>query len=280
MGDLVMFRLLRLARLLRLLRLVKSIQALGSLYLMLSAIQCSLSILVWSACFLFVVQLLVAMVVHQMLETFMCDPNKAWNDREKVYQYFGSITRAMLTLFEMTLSSWVPVCRLLMEKVDMWWALFFVLYKLFMGFAVVKVVSAVFMHETFLVASADDDVMTLQRSRLMGQHRQKMKRLLQLADASNDGILTLPELGEACSKHEVRVWLLAQDIDIRDMEMFFRLVDVDNSGAVSIEELTKGLSFLKGPARSLDVHKMMYNLERLECSLHHVLQSHASYPDS
>ena len=37
--------------------------------------------------------------------------------RQKVFLYFGSFTRSMVTLFEITLGNWVPVCRTLMDNI-------------------------------------------------------------------------------------------------------------------------------------------------------------------
>merc|ERR1719223_1108717 len=73
--------------------------------------------------------------------------------RKEVFRFFGSFTRSMLTMFEITLGNWIPPCRSLMEHITEGYAALFILYKCVVGFAVAKVITGVFMCETFKVAS-------------------------------------------------------------------------------------------------------------------------------
>lgn len=40
---------------------------------------------------------------------------------ELVYTYFGTFSRSLLTMFEITLANWPPVCRALTENVTAPW---------------------------------------------------------------------------------------------------------------------------------------------------------------
>merc|ERR1711957_258102 len=144
----------------------------------------------------------------------------------------------MVTLFEVTLANWVRVCRLLMQNVSPYWSIFFITYKCVMGFAVMKVISGVFMHETFQAAASDDDIMVLQRRRIMRIHRMRMQKLFMTAETEGDNQLSFEKLAEAVSRPEVRTWLLAQELDIRDVELLFYLIDEDQSGTLTLDELT------------------------------------------
>merc|ERR1711862_1044090 len=123
------------------------------------------------------------------------------------------------------------------------------------------------------MGAADDDIMTLQKQKAMSRHSQKMQKLLRLADTGGDGQIALEELSDVITRPEVRVWLLAQEIDIRDVEMLYQLLDVSSNGEVSIEELTKGLAYLKGSARSIDVCKLMYNQDSI-CQALNAIYNH------
>ncbi|CAJ1396819.1 unnamed protein product, partial [Effrenium voratum] len=116
-------RLGRLFRLLRMLRLVRKIKEFDALFLMTTAIRSSFMVLGWTIMLLFLCQMLFALVVQQILFGFYFDPSnlEILDDQREVYMYFGTFSRALLSLFEMTLANWPPVCRMLMESVSEWW---------------------------------------------------------------------------------------------------------------------------------------------------------------
>merc|ERR1712000_478352 len=79
--------------------------------------------------------------------------------RHEVFKYYGTFARTMLTMFEITLGNWMPPCRALVENVGEGWLMFFILHRLLIGFSVVAVINAVFMQETFKVATQDDKIL-------------------------------------------------------------------------------------------------------------------------
>merc|ERR1719223_1701739 len=89
-------------------------------------------------------------------------------------------------MFEITLGNWVPPCRMLMRNVNEGYALFFVLYKVSVGFAVIKVITGVFLHETFKCASLDDELMIQNRRRMRRRFRAKMMMFFDEADGWGD----------------------------------------------------------------------------------------------
>merc|ERR1711881_203529 len=96
-------------------------------------------------------------------------------------------------MFEVTLGNWVPVCRTLVENVSEWYSMVFIVYKITVGFAVVKVITGVFMHETFKVASTDDELMIVNQTRQAAKFRKKMHSFMNACDASGDGTLDRDE---------------------------------------------------------------------------------------
>merc|ERR1711988_1745515 len=98
-----------------------------------------------------------------------------------------------MTMFEITLANWGPHCRLLMNNVDEWWALFFLVYKCSIGFAVVQVITSVFIQQTFKVAARDEEVMIQERNMATNAYLKNLERLFQVLDESGDGMVTLEE---------------------------------------------------------------------------------------
>merc|ERR1711865_467181 len=79
--------------------------------------------------------------------------------RRELYKYFGSFSRCLLSMFELTLANWPPVTRLLQEEVSEWFMPICLIHKLTIGFAVVGVINGVILQETFKVASTDGMIM-------------------------------------------------------------------------------------------------------------------------
>lgn len=256
--DPLLLRIARLVRLLRLLRLVRTIQGFDSLYLMTTAMRGSLLVLLWSAILLFIVQLLVALLLNNVLEAYIRDDKNAATHRLQVFEYFGTSSRATLTMFEITLGNWPPVARLLQENVSEWYMLFSVVHKLTIGFAVIGVINGVFMQETFKVAASDDKIMMRQKERAQRVHTRKMEALFQLADKDGSGMLDCSEFKEVVGDPAVKTWLGAQELDASDADTLFKLLD-NGDGHLTALELVQGVARLKGPARSIDLASLMHD---------------------
>merc|ERR1712066_1037125 len=113
-----------------------------------------------------IIQAFVSFLLFGILEeTYFTNESVPLHQRQEVYLRFGTFTRTMFTMFELTLANWTPAIRLLSENVSEFFMLFGVFYKLSVGFAVVGVVNGVFMQETFKVAQTDDAVMVRQCTR-------------------------------------------------------------------------------------------------------------------
>merc|ERR1712078_260290 len=102
----------------------------------------SLSALGWAIVLLAVIQMILALVITGLLfETYFLDESQPAYERRQVFEYFGTFTRAMLSMFEMTLANWPPICRLLSEQVSEYFVAFCLLHKLTVGFAVVGIIN-------------------------------------------------------------------------------------------------------------------------------------------
>jgi len=122
----------------RLLRVVRWVSMLAPLQLIIKAIKASLAVLIWSLVLIVLLIAVLAMIMSSCLSAFVRDVNEDMDARRKVFQRFGSFTRATVTMFEITLANWGPACWLLTNSVNEWWCIFFVAYKCSIGFAVFK----------------------------------------------------------------------------------------------------------------------------------------------
>eukprot|EP00930_Biecheleria_cincta_P043294 TRINITY_DN29747_c0_g1_i1.p1 TRINITY_DN29747_c0_g1~~TRINITY_DN29747_c0_g1_i1.p1 ORF type:complete len:565 (+),score=91.44 TRINITY_DN29747_c0_g1_i1:184-1878(+) len=268
MGNVTVLRIVRLVRLTRLIRLVRRFEAFDTLFLMTTVIKGSVPLMLWACVILIFCQLLFALVLFQFLDEFYFvglrgDRASLTAEHYKMYEYYGSFSRCMVTMFEITLANWPPACRLLIEHVSEWFALFAIFHKLFIGFAVVGVINGVFMQETFKIAGHDDAIMMRQKQKDSRIHMEKMRALFSDADTSGDGRLDSNEFAAVMSLPDVQVWLSAMGLEVSDTNNLFQLL-VTDEGVISAEQLVKGVSKLKGAARSIDVHNLMRQHEDMK----------------
>ncbi|OLP87440.1 Sodium channel protein type 11 subunit alpha [Symbiodinium microadriaticum] len=264
--DQGLLRVLRMGRVLRLLRLVKTIQGFDALYIMTTAMQGSVTVLFWSFVLLMVVQTLIAFTLNQALDSYFKDKTKPVNEQHQVFEYFGTAGRAMFTMFELTLANWPTAARILQENVTEYYGIFSVAYKLIIGFAAVGIINAVFMQETFKVAASDDKLMMRQKDRDRMLHTKKMRTLFAAADESGDGVLDQDEFREIMNNPDIRMWLAAQELPVRDPDVLWRLLD-DGDAELTADELVAGVDRLKGTAKGIDLAAFMMETREFQIKI-------------
>jgi hypothetical protein len=251
--DPMLLRLARLARLLRLLRLIRNIRLFASLYLITSAMCASFSVLLWSVVVLVLVQMLLALFLHALLEPYILDEQKPEAARLQIFKFYGTFSRCMLTMFEMTLGNWMPPCRALVENVSEWWMLFSLAHKTVIGFSVVAVITSVFIQETFKAATSDDRIMIMGKERARKTHIKKISALFRHADYNGNGVIDVHEFLNTLADSGLRTWLAAMGLEVRDNLQFFALLDANGDGQITVQEFVDGIGRLKGTATSYDL---------------------------
>merc|ERR1712137_1521360 len=96
-------------------------------------------------------------------------------------------------MYELTLGNWTPCTRLLMESVNEWYGGLILIYRFVVGFAMVKVITGVFLRETFRVAGMNDELMIVEKARASTKQQQKMQTFLSKIDSSDDGLVQRDE---------------------------------------------------------------------------------------
>eukprot|EP00435_Cladocopium_sp_Y103_P042583 s1127_g11.t2 len=263
-------RMLRLGKLLRALRVVKMSQVLESLQLLLKCIYASLRILFWSLVLLLIIQCSAGMTISYMLSDYMTDDTADPVARFAVFRYYGTFTKTLLTMFEVLFANWAPACRVLIDNVSEWYSLVFIVYRCFVGFAVLNVVNAVFVQSTMKVAQADEEVVAREKARTQETYQKRVTTLFRQVDTSGDGNIDIKEFERLLEHPRLQLWLHQLEIETTDLVGLFNMLD-DGDGEISLEEFESGILRIKGMARSFDVNKIQRDLTRLSSKMDLIL---------
>jgi len=231
-----MIRVVRLVRIVRMIKMVRSVRAFDSLYLILRSIQASVGALFWSFVLLFMIQTMVGMFFSQMLRTYIDDTSQNLEARRKVFGYWGTFTRTMITMFEVTLANWATSCRVLIDNVSEAYGVAYILYRCMFCFAVVRVIAAVFITETNRVTANDDEMAILRSRRTAARQLQKLRDFFAEVDLNGDGWLSWSEFQQALDDPLVKQWLTTLGVEMIELEDLFDLMD-DGDGQISMDEL-------------------------------------------
>lgn len=243
----VAMRVARVVRALRIIKFVRSKVMFQTLFLLVRSIVASRHTLVWFILILYLAMTCVGLIVNQLLYSYLDDINMNEHDRYVIYEYFGTYSRMMITMLEITLGNWAPPCRELMQKISQWWGIAVIFYRCIFCFSLVHVTSAVFIAETSRVAA--DDRVTLMHKVQKDKHLgNTLVELFKEIDTSGDGFMSVDELREACNDKVMKDLMEMLDLDVRDVEELFALMD-SGTGQVRQEEFIDGILQLRGVAK-------------------------------
>jgi len=267
-------RLIRLLKVSRGIRIIRMSKILDSLHLLLKCVSSSVATLLWTFGLLAVIQCVAAMAFSHSVRNYLQDSSKPLEERRQVYSYYGTFTRSMLTMFEIMLANWGPACRVLVDNVHESFSFVFVAYRCCAGFAVLNVISAVFIQQTLKVAHNDKEVMISQKQRAQEDYVRKLKALFFQLDTSGDGLVSWDEFQQMLTDVRLKAWLNALEIEPTDMEEFFHILD-DGDGELTIDEFVLGISRLRGFAKAIDMAHLMALVKRIDTKVEKVINPHA-----
>jgi hypothetical protein len=151
-----LLRVVRLLRLMKVLRVVRVMKAFTPLRVLVTAVANSIGALLWSMTLLFVLQVVGAVLLAQMLRPAIEDTGRDLPLREDLWRNYGTMMRALLTVFEITMApGGFLQHRKLYDSVSPLFCWVICIYVCFVTFAVTRVITAMFLKET--LAASDPD---------------------------------------------------------------------------------------------------------------------------
>ncbi|CAE7856348.1 Catsper1, partial [Symbiodinium microadriaticum] len=256
------FRLLRVVKLTKALRMFSVAVGHAPLQLLVKCLEASRGMLFWSFCLLSLLQLLAGVVVSMLAAPYLLDDGNDVLMKEEVFRYYGTFSRTFLTMFEIMFANWGPACRVLVDNISEWFALFFLLYRCVFGFAVLNVVNSVFVQQTMKTATSDEELAFKQKEKDIAQYNRKVRKLFQTIDSSGDGAINLEEFEKLVQSPKLSFWMSQLELEYHDLLSLFEFLD-NGDGQITLSEFIEGAGRLRGSAKALDIWRMETKIEVL-----------------
>lgn len=259
--DLKFLRSLRIFRAIRVVRVLRGLRLVHELRLMVASVIVSMGSLVWACVFLVFILYLFAIIISidvaaHLIHNDSVDPS--------LMEYYGSTVSSMLSLFKGISggADWEILMEPLLKVDHFFYTIFFVFYIFFTIFGVTNVLTAIFCDAATRVSQIDRDLVIQDQIAQSDSYANELKNLFN-ETCSAEHVMNKQDLEAHLDCPEVQHYLKFMELDVQEARGLFQLLDVDESGYVSVDEFVIGMMRLKGAAKGVDVATLMYENKKL-----------------
>jgi len=269
------FHIIHAVTSLRSLRCLRVLSHFKGPQLLLKACRSFLHSLFWAMIFLIMFMVSGALAISNVLHIFY-DDAESFSERIWVWERYGTATRSLFTLFEITFSgSWPSATQPLMQKVPVgalntFLHIFFVVYIATIAFGLIRVITAVFLRDTLDAAAMDAEEQVAQKLKKKAEDAKKLEGVFAAIDVDGLGLLTEQQLVKALGVPKIRAYFETLELDVWESKALFHILD-DGDGTVTLKEFIDGLLKCKGPARAIDQVATHTEIKHLDKKLNRIL---------
>jgi len=260
MGSGFSFTLLRSLRLVRVLRLARTLRLIGELRTIVSSIASSMKPLLWTGILLFMIVYVLSVYVTQVVlyeRVRLRDANEVVP--LELERYWGSLIPSMYSLFQSITGGvdWDMVARPLVENIGPEVGVLFTLYIMFTVFAMLNVVTGVFIQNVLQKSTQERD----------SNKRQHVQELFKQLDMGVENELSREEFEDQLDSKPMQEFFETIDVDISNAQCLFDLLDADDSGAVDADEFMEGCWRIWQPSKGFQMMMIMRELKSIKANL-------------
>jgi len=275
-------RMLRMLRALRMVRIIRFAMIFKHLRLMTLAIMHSAVPLLWAVVFVIFVTWLFGIIFVQGVTDFLASAEGGDSAAEAMREFFSSMPMSLLTLF-MVISngiSWWSVAKLLLEC-SAFYVPLLILYVVIMLFAAMNIITGIFVNEALEMANWDRALVEQTERDRNAETTRTLQGLFEEADCCCTGSISADEFEKYLLRDDVRATFMTLGLQISNANAFFKMLDVQDTGAIEIDEFVMGCMRFRGPAKTVDLENLIHENKRMMVRLRddslnfekHVLES-------
>eukprot|EP00747_Dinoflagellata_sp_TGD_P170630 gnl/TRDRNA2_/TRDRNA2_202674_c0_seq1.p1 gnl/TRDRNA2_/TRDRNA2_202674_c0~~gnl/TRDRNA2_/TRDRNA2_202674_c0_seq1.p1 ORF type:complete len:631 (+),score=115.14 gnl/TRDRNA2_/TRDRNA2_202674_c0_seq1:58-1950(+) len=267
MGNVTFLRSLRMLKLAKMLRMIRVLHIFQDLRMMVYSIIGSVVSLLWCFVMLGFILYMFSLVFLQAFSDLLSSEEQGVDEdvRQDINEKFGTVTKAMLTMFKLTTGEgWGDIYDLIQLAGFVYKAIF-VFFVGFIQFAVTNILTALFLENAIKNAQPDRNAMIFEQRRQELAEATSMKNFCGMMDHDDSGSISLDKLQMCLKDDRARAYLALQGLHVQDIELFFKLL-ADGSGSteVDIELFAEGCMKMKGSANAMDMQTLLFHTKAMQ----------------
>jgi len=183
----------------------------------------------------------------------------------KLQEHYGSLGQALYTLFLSVTGGmdWGAAADPLLA-VGYHPLFLYVIYVALTIFAVLNVVTSVFVQNATKLALQDHDLVIQEQLSGRREYTRAALRVFREADADGNGWITREEFESHLEDKRVQAFLGCLELTGLEARRLFEMLDADGAGAVDAEQFVAGCMGLRGGAKAMDVAALALEHRRFE----------------
>eukprot|EP00928_Gymnodinium_smaydae_P076315 TRINITY_DN59315_c0_g1_i1.p1 TRINITY_DN59315_c0_g1~~TRINITY_DN59315_c0_g1_i1.p1 ORF type:complete len:555 (+),score=63.11 TRINITY_DN59315_c0_g1_i1:37-1701(+) len=251
-------RLLRVLRISRIFKIVRFMTVFTELRVLLQTISWSVGSLGWSLLMLAFIIMASGTLMTQLVHEFVKDESNSVEQRTWLWENFGCVSSSAYVLFEATFTgSWFRYSRYMIEDINPLYAVFWVLYITVVNFAVMRVISALFLKQTMNAASVETLKLQMGKMIIRSSFATELQNIFVKGDENGDGVISRVEFDDMMADPSLKDLIGSLDLDKLEMTALFELLRND-SDEVDYEMLLQGCLIMKSSSPCLDTIQVIH----------------------
>jgi len=255
-------RMLRMLRMLRSLRVVKVLHMFREMRVVLLSFFGALIPMIWTMLGTFIILYIFVTIFMQGAAAYVSEAKYGETTIEdSLRPQFGSFMRTYKTLI-MSITGgddWTKYYDTL-EKVSPIYSVLFMAYIILMAFGLLNIITAIFVEGSLSRAREDFELLKAEERIKLGNQRKRLIKLFRRFDPDMTGKITREKWTDMVNSEdtqEMMEYFSMLNIDKSKADDVFRLLDVDESGELEVEEFIGGCMQIQGSASYVDVEMLM-----------------------
>eukprot|EP00927_Polykrikos_kofoidii_P064751 TRINITY_DN6029_c0_g1_i2.p1 TRINITY_DN6029_c0_g1~~TRINITY_DN6029_c0_g1_i2.p1 ORF type:complete len:702 (+),score=86.45 TRINITY_DN6029_c0_g1_i2:51-2156(+) len=277
MKNISIIRIIRFMRVIRIIRVIRIMRFFRSLRILITSIFSTLKALVWAMVLLSIIMyvfavIFAAAVIHHLQDLPASVLESPPSDVVILQNYLGNTPRAIFTLFKSITGGidWEIVTESL-SRLSAGYVCLFIFFIVFGLLAVLNVVTGVFCQGALESAQQDQEEVIESQLSALTEHKERLKKLFWDIDEGSSGTITLSTFENYMEDARIQAYFRSLDLHIHEVWSLFRLIDADGTNVLDIDEFVDGCLRIRGPAKSLEVHELMYQIAWLMDTVVHLV---------